>query len=219
MKSSLLDIYDNNKLNMKTILLLATTNRGKIEELASLLESLNISLVTPDQLHFELEVEENGCSYEENAVLKATAYSRKSGLPALADDTGLEVDALDGQPGLFSARFVDGHKASDWQRRLKLLSELLDKPQPWHAKFRCCVALALPDGEVYTAYGEVAGQIITEDRGQMGFGYDPLFFISQAGKTMAECTLEEKNQLSHRALAVKAIIPQIRKLTGEQAKS
>ncbi len=193
-------------------LLIATTNRGKLEELQALLSGLDLDLITPDQLHLELDVEETGKTYEENAVLKARAFSRESGLPAMADDTGLEVDALGGQPGIYSARYIGGHKTSDGERRKKLVRELRAFPQPWTARFCCSVALAFPDGRVITTFGEVNGEIHAEERGENGFGYDPLFFIPLLGKTMAECTMEEKNQISHRALAVKAAIPYLRSL-------
>lgn len=201
---------------MKQKLLIATTNQGKLEEIAALLAGLNLELISPVQINLSLDVDETGANYKENAVLKAAAFCRESGLPAMADDTGLEVDALDGRPGLFSARYVDGHKASDAERRKKLLYELLPFPQPWTAKFRCSVALAFPGGRIITTHGEVHGEIQPVERGTNGFGYDPIFFISQLGKTMAECTMEEKNRCSHRALAVKAAIPYLHDLLMEK---
>jgi XTP/dITP diphosphohydrolase len=191
-----------------TSLLLATRNPGKITELRALLEPLRAVLLQPDQLGLQLTPPEEGESYAENARQKAVAYARLSGLWALADDSGLEVDALGGAPGLHSARFA-GEGRSDYDRRQRLLKHLHDHPQPWTARFRCVVALASPEGQLDFAEGACEGLVIVEERGTQGFGYDPIFLVAGTGKTMAELELVEKNQLSHRARAVHALLPKL----------
>lgn len=193
-------------------LLLASTNPGKVFEIQALLEGLNLELVTPSQLRIDLVVEEDGATYEENAARKALAFAKMTGIPTLADDSGLEVDTLNGAPGLFSARFSPLPSATDADRRAHLIAELETQPRPWRARFHCTIVLALPSGEIYTFQGECSGEIIPEERGQNGFGYDPIFHLPEIGKTMAELTMEEKNQLSHRARAVQAAMPTIKKL-------
>jgi XTP/dITP diphosphohydrolase len=188
-------------------LLLASGNPGKLREIQALLVDLPIELVLPAQLGLDLEIEENGETYRENASAKALAFSKASGLPSLADDSGLEVADLGGLPGLHSARFSPLPNASDGDRRAYLLNQLKNHPHPWSAKFHCTVALATPDGQIYFTTGECAGEIITEERGQEGFGYDPIFLIQGLGKTMAELSMEEKNRLSHRAKAIAAAKP------------
>jgi XTP/dITP diphosphohydrolase len=173
----------------------------------ALLKEEALELLTPDRLGLSLSVEESGETYAENAALKAQAFAQASGLVSLADDSGLEVAALDGRPGLHSARFAPQPGATDSDRRAVLLKLLKDHPQPWTARFVCVVAIAKPDGTLKFAEGECAGMIIPEERGCNGFGYDPLFFIPEIGKTMAELDMDEKNRLSHRARAVKAAIP------------
>ena len=188
-------------------LLLASSNPGKLHEIHALLDDLGITLVTPDDLMISLEVEEDGATYAENASRKALAFARLSGLLTLADDSGLEVDALNGMPGLHSARFSPLPKATDVDRRSYLLDKLKGRSQPWSARFRCTIALATPAGEVQFAEGVCQGEIIPTERGQAGFGYDPIFLIPELGKTMAELTMEEKNRLSHRSRAVQAVRP------------
>ena len=201
----------NIKNNISPTILLATSNRGKVGELRALLAELPCHCITPDELGLGLSVDETGATYAENAMLKARAYHAATGLPVIADDTGLEVDALDGAPGLHSARFSSIPGANDADRRAKLLRVLADKPRPWLARFRCVVAVAFGDGSVELFDGSVEGEIITEERGEHGFGYDRLFYIPAAGKTLAELDLVEKNIFSHRALAVKKAIPYLLK--------
>ena len=193
-------------------MLIATTNPGKITELMDLLNGLDLILFTLDDLALNLKVEETGHTYAQNAILKAQAYSQVSGLVTLADDTGLEVEALKGAPGLHSARFAADPNAGDADRRKLLLERLRPFPRPWTARFICSVALATPGGQVQTADGACSGEIIDQERGTNGFGYDPIFLYTDLDKTGAELTLEEKNQVSHRARAVKAILPEIKKL-------
>jgi len=187
-------------------LLIATNNKGKIKELQELLKETGIELLTPAQINLDLDVVEDGSTYAENASKKAIAFAQASGLLSLADDSGLEVDALDGAPGLYSARYgsPDGHtvKLSDAERRAFLIRNLQDKPRPWTARFHATIAIAVPSGETHLAEGFCEGEIIPEERGTGGFGYDPIFLLSELGKTMAELAMEEKNRLSHRARAV-----------------
>jgi XTP/dITP diphosphohydrolase len=192
-------------------LLIATNNPGKMVEIRALLEQRELELLTPAQLGIELDVPEDGTTYAENALLKGRAYASAAGLLTLADDSGLEVDALDGQPGLHSARYVDRPGATDADRRRKLLERLNGKSRPWIARFRCWVALVDPEGQEQLAEGACEGEIIPEERGNNGFGYDPIFLVTELGKTMAELDMAEKNQLSHRARAVRAALPLLAK--------
>jgi len=188
-------------------LLLATGNPGKAREFNALMQGIRIELVTLQEISVKLDIQEVGKTYAENAALKALAYARASGLLTLGDDSGLEVAALDGAPGLYSARYSPLPGATDADRRAYLLENLRNSSQPWLARFHCTVALAMPTGEVHFADGICLGEIITDERGTNGFGYDPIFLIPELGRTMAELSMDEKNQVSHRAKAVKAIIP------------
>jgi XTP/dITP diphosphohydrolase len=188
-------------------LLLATNNQGKVAEIKALLDGTGIRLLTPSELGLALEITEDGETYGENAAKKAAAFSQASGMVALSDDSGLEVEALDGQPGLHSHRFSPEPEATDADRRKYLLEKLQAVPRPWKAHFCATVAVALPSGEIRLATGQCEGEIIPEERGTNGFGYDPIFFIPDLGQTMAELTMDEKNRLSHRARAVRNAIP------------
>ena len=188
-------------------LILATNNKGKVTEIKALLAGLEMDVFTPVDLDLTLDVVEDGQTYAENATKKAVAFAQISGLIALGDDSGLEVDALNGQPGLHSHRFCPIPNATDADRRKYLLAQLADKPSPWTARFRATVAIASPSGTIELATGHCDGEIIPEERGTNGFGYDPIFFIPEMGCTMAELGLDEKNRLSHRARAVMNAIP------------
>lgn len=188
-------------------LLVTTGNPGKLIEIQSLFDNLEITLLTPDMIGISLNVDESGDTYEENASLKASAFTRASGLVTLADDSGLEVDALDGLPGIRSARFSHLPNATDADRRAYLLDLLQRHPRPWLAHFHCTVAIATPEERIYYAQGNCPGIVIPEERGNNGFGYDPIFLIPEIGLTMAELSMTEKNRLSHRARAVKAALP------------
>jgi XTP/dITP diphosphohydrolase len=182
-------------------LLLATNNKGKAREYRALLRGIPYEMVTPDSRGITTEADESGGSFEENARLKATTLARESGLLALADDSGLEVDALGGAPGALSHRFA-GEGASDDDRIALLLAMLKNVPEKERtAQFRCVIAVATPEGksELYT--GICRGVITNEPKGNNGFGYDPVFYLPEPGRTMAELTLEEKNKVSHRARA------------------
>jgi XTP/dITP diphosphohydrolase len=198
-------------------LLIASTNIGKLREIESILATTvlkdrSLELILPAQIGIQLDVEEDGATYAENAAKKALAYTQASQLITLADDSGLEVYALDGQPGLYSARYAPWQGATDADRRRYLLHNLQGKPRPWVAHFHCTVAIAMPGGEIFYAEGDCPGEIIAEERGSNGFGYDPIFLIPEQGQTMAELPMEEKNQISHRARAVRAAAPVIRRL-------
>lgn len=190
-------------------LLIASNNTGKLEEITDLLKSLKIQILTPKDITLDLDVVESGESYLENARLKALAFCEASGLPSLADDTGLEVVALDGAPGLHSKRYTPDLNATDADRRKLLLANLAGKPHPWKARFVCAVALAVPDGPLIDYLAHCDGEIIPEERGDFGFGYDRLFLFPELGKTMAELEMIEKNRISHRAKAVLGILPHL----------
>lgn len=197
-------------------LLIATNNQGKVLELQELLADSGIEFVTPAQVNLELEVEEDGSNYQENAGKKALAFAQASGLISLADDSGLEVEALNGAPGLYSARYSPKPGAKDKDRRDFLLANLKGKPRPWRAHFHATIAVATSNGEIEFAEGNCYGEIIPEERGTGGFGYDPIFFMPELGKTMAELEMAEKNRLSHRARAVIAAMPILKRmLLGE----
>ncbi len=183
-------------------LLIATNNKGKLEEVQALLAGLSAELVMPEQIGLDLHVTEDGKSYAENASKKAVAFARASDLISLADDSGLEVEALGGAPGLYSARYVASPGATDADRRLRLLQNLSMNPRPWLARFRAAIAIAVPRGSVQVLEGDCPGEIIPVERGTGGFGYDPIFYIPGLDRTMAELTMEEKNRISHRAQAV-----------------
>jgi XTP/dITP diphosphohydrolase len=195
-------------------LLIATNNKGKIKELHELLDDMGIELVTPSQIDLDLDVLEDGLTYAENAIKKAIAFANASKLISLADDSGLEVDALDGAPGLYSARYgsTNGGKLSDAERRKFLIRNLQDKPRPWTARFHATIAIAIPDSDSHLAEGWCQGEIIPEERGTGGFGYDPIFLLPELGETMAELSAENKNRLSHRARAVMNAKPTLKML-------
>ncbi len=199
-------------------LLIATTNPGKLEEFLILLRNHEGRIFTPADLGLELQVDETGETYAENAALKASAYSRASRMVTLADDSGLEVKALDGAPGLYSARYSPEPGANDADRRAILIKNLQSWPRPWTAAFRAAVAIAIPGDSpdqplrIELFEGLCRGEIIPEERGSNGFGYDPVFLIPELNRTMAELTSEEKNHLSHRARAVIAAEARLKSL-------
>jgi XTP/dITP diphosphohydrolase len=188
-------------------LLLASNNPGKLKEIQALLGDLNLELCTPAQIDLVLDIKETGQTYAENAALKGLAYARAAKMLTLADDSGLEVDALNGLPGIRSARFAPTPGATDRDRCTYLLKRLSGSPQPWTARFRCIIALVNPSGETHYTEGICPGTIIPDERGENGFGYDPIFLIPELNRTMAELNMAQKNRLSHRALAVQAVRP------------
>jgi XTP/dITP diphosphohydrolase len=193
-----------------THLLIASTNPGKLREFQEILAGESFELLLPASLGIHLDVLEDGSTYAENAAKKAAAYCRASGLLTLADDSGLEVDALGGAPGLYSARYSPLPGAKDADRRAHLLANLRGLPRPWPARFHCSVAVADPAGGMHFTEANCPGEIIETERGSNGFGYDPIFLLAGRGLTMAELSSEEKNQVSHRALAVKGALSYLR---------
>jgi len=190
-------------------LLVATTNKGKLREILALLKDKPIEIVTPDQLGIVLDYEETSDDIHLVAREKAIHAWRKSGLPSLAEDTALEVDALGGLPGA-RAKVFFGENVSDaerWRGLLKLLNGV--PPEKRTARFRCAMAVAFSESDLLSAEGVLEGVIATEPHGEGGFGYDPVFFVPSLGKTLAELSVEEKNAISHRAKALKALLPQI----------
>jgi len=185
-------------------LLIATTNQNKLREYAAIFAGLPLELRSLRDLGIADDVKETGATFAENARLKAEFYAGRSGLPALADDSGLEVHALGGEPGVRSARYA-GPGASDAERNALLLQKLAGVP--FHARlarFVCAVALARPDGAVEQVEGALPGVIELAPRGANGFGYDPLFYVLDENATLAELPADRKNQISHRALAARA---------------
>lgn len=185
----------------KPKILLATNNRAKVKEYTKLLQGIPYRIVSLEDMHISEQVEETGTSFEENAILKAKRYAELSGLTTIADDSGLEVDALGGEPGVRSARYA-GEGASDKERIDFLLNKLVDVP--WEkrlAQFRCVIAIAYPDGEVQICQGQCRGILTFKPLGDNGFGYDPIFYLPDLHKTMAELSMSEKNVISHRGQA------------------
>jgi len=182
-------------------LLVGSNNRGKLREYAELLKGLPFELTTLSEQGITEEVEETGSNLKQNAIRKATVYARLSGLTTMADDSGLEVDALGGEPGPLSHRYA-GDNASDKERNDYLLTKL--RNIPWDkrtARFRAVIAIAIPGGKVKTTEGVCEGIIAFDSRGTGGFGYDPIFYVLELDKRMAELSLAEKNRISHRARA------------------
>ncbi len=195
-----------------TKLLVATRNRGKVREYEQLLAGLRADITYLDAEGIEDEVTETGSTFGDNAVQKARAYARLSGLLTLADDSGLEVDALGGEPGVHSARYA-GPGATDEQRFRLLIKKI--EGVTWEertARFRCVIAVAEPDGETHTAEGVCEGVIALAPQGEHGFGYDPVFYLPEHGKTMAQLPPEVKNRVSHRAGAARGIRPILARL-------
>lgn len=190
--------------------LLATTNPHKIAELREILAAVPCTFVTPGDLGLTLTVAETGDTFEQNAVLKALAYAEAAGMPALADDSGLEVDALGGEPGVYSARWAG--EGTPYPVRFRLLAERLAHvgapPERWTARYRCAIALAqpAPGGLYQVVEGRLEGRLVAEPRGSGGFGYDPIFLVPPLGGTVAELSAEEKHRISHRGQAARAAV-------------
>lgn len=184
---------------MKVIL--ASKNQHKLTEISAILSQLGFEIALESEYGLDIDVEETGTTFEENSFLKADAVMKASGLPVLADDSGLMVDALDGAPGVYSARY--GHKASDKERTAYLLENMKDVPEERRgAKFVCVITCLFPDGRKIVARGECPGVIARAPHGENGFGYDPVFYLPELGMTYAELPSEQKNAISHRARAL-----------------
>ena len=189
---------------MKVVL--ASKNPHKLVEISKITEKFGFELVLQSQLGIDLDVEETGTTFEENSFLKADAVMRATGLPALADDSGIAVDALNGEPGIYSARYGFDDSLDDWGRLQLLLKNTQSVPDGQRqAQFVCVITLVFPDGRVIQARGEVHGELLRAPAGSGGFGYDPIFYYPPFGKTLAEVTSEEKNQVSHRAVALREL--------------
>ena len=198
-------------------LLIATNNPGKLEEYRYLLRGWPLEISSLREEGIDFEPEETGDTFEENAALKARAFAGRSGLPTLADDSGLEIDALGGAPGVHSARYGGAQRGEDVRRYEMVLRQLEGTPPASRtARFRCVVAVAMPDGRVETAEGTVEGIIASAPQGDQGFGYDPVFFMPEFGCTLAQLPPETKNRVSHRARAVQAARPILERLVLRQ---
>ena len=195
---------------MMTDMVLATGNKGKLAEFQRLLEGLDIQVHSMKEYPEIGEIVEDGDSFAANALIKARAVCKATGKPAMADDSGLMVDALDGAPGIFSARFA-GEQRSDAdnnEKVLQLLEDVADANRT--ARFFCAIAIVLPNGDEYTVEGTCEGVILRALQGEGGFGYDPLFYVPDMGKTFAELSMEEKNRISHRGHANRKAVEIIR---------
>lgn len=191
---------------------LASKNAHKLKEISAIVEPLGIQVVLQSELGIDLDVEETGTTFEENSYLKADAVMKATGLPALADDSGIAVDALGGAPGIYSARYGDDPTLDDWGRLCLLLKNMEDIPDGQRqGKFVAVITMVYPDGHVIQARGEAHGEILREAHGTGGFGYDPIFYFPPLGKTFAELTADEKNRVSHRANALTLFVEKLSK--------
>ena len=194
---------------MKVVL--ASKNQHKLVEISKIMEKLDIQLVLQSELGVDIDVEETGKTFEENSFLKAEAVMKATGLPALADDSGIAVDALNGEPGIYSARYGFDDSLDAWGRLCLLLKNMEQVPDGQRqAQFVCVITLVTPDGEVIQARGEAHGELLREAAGQGGFGYDPIFYYPPYGTTFAQVSAEEKNRVSHRAVALRAMYEKLK---------
>jgi XTP/dITP diphosphohydrolase len=195
--------------NMKTIIF-ATGNQGKMREIRKILEGLQIDgeetqILSMKEAGISADIEENGSTFAENAIIKAKAVAEKTDAIVLADDSGLEIDYLHGEPGIYSARYL-GEDTSYHVKNLKLIERLAGvEEEKRTARFVCVIAAVLPDGRIFTETGTIEGRIGYEEKGEGGFGYDPIFYVPEYGKSTAELSEDEKNAISHRGKALRAI--------------
>jgi XTP/dITP diphosphohydrolase len=186
---------------MKVVL--ASKNAHKLKEISKITEKFGIELILQSELGIDMDVEENGSTFEENSYIKAKAVMEATGLPALADDSGIAVDALNGEPGIYSARYGFDDSLNDWGRLLLLLKNTENVPDgSRQAQFVCVITLVMPDGKTIQARGEAHGELLRAPIGEGGFGYDPIFYYPPLGKAFAQLSAEEKNRVSHRAVAL-----------------
>ena len=194
---------------MKVVL--ASKNKHKLEEISQITRKFGMELVLESDLGVDIDVEETGSTFEENSLLKAETVMKATGLPALADDSGIAVDALNGEPGIYSARYGFDESLDDWGRLQLLLKNMEQVPdERRQAKFVCVITLVTPQKEIIQARGEVHGMLLRAPAGQGGFGYDPIFYYPPLGKSLAELTPEEKNQVSHRANALQVFYQKLK---------
>lgn len=194
---------------MKVVL--ASKNKHKLEEISKITEKFDMELVLESELGVDIDVEETGSTFEENSYLKAEAVMKATGLPALADDSGIAVDALNGEPGIYSARYGFDESLDDRGRLNLLLKNTENVPDDKRqAKFVCVITLVTPQGQTIQARGEVHGMLLRAPAGENGFGYDPIFYYPPFGKSLAQVSPEEKNRVSHRANALKAFYEKLK---------
>ena len=194
---------------MKVVL--ASKNRHKLEEISKITEKFDMELVLQSELGVDIDVEETGTTFEENSFLKAEAVMKATGLPALADDSGIAVDALNGEPGIYSARYGFDDSLDDWGRLELLLKNTEHVPDGQRqAQFVCVITMVTPDGKTIQARGEIHGELLRAPVGQNGFGYDPIFYYPPYGKSTAEMSPEEKNEVSHRGNALKVFYEKLK---------
>jgi XTP/dITP diphosphohydrolase len=192
-------------------IVLASRNPHKLVEISKITEKFGFELILQSELGLDLDVEETGTTFEENSYQKAYAVMKATGLPALADDSGIAVDALNGEPGIYSARYGFDESLDDWGRLQLLLKNTEHVPDGQRqAQFVCVITMVTPDGQVIQARGEIHGELTREPRGENGFGYDPIFYYPPFGKTTAEISSEEKNEVSHRGNALKVFYEKLK---------
>lgn len=199
-------------------LLIATNNHHKIAELQEILADLHLTLTTPAAEGLTLDPEETGTTFEENAIIKAEAFAAASGLLTMADDSGLEIDALGGEPGVYSARYGNTAKDDHPGRYQIVLDKLTALKVPWAqrtARFRCVIALATPERLIGTVEGKVEGFVAYEPKGSNGFGYDPIFFVPEFNQTLAQVPSAQKHRISHRGRAARAAVELIEKMVRD----
>ena len=194
---------------MKVVL--ASKNPHKLVEISKITEKFGFELVLQSELGVDIDVEETGTTFEENSFLKAEAVMKATGLPALADDSGIAVDALNGEPGIYSARYGFDESLDDWGRMMLLLKNTEQVPDGQRqAQFVCVITMVTPEGQVIQARGEIHGELTREPRGENGFGYDPIFYYPPFGRTTAEASPEEKNAVSHRGNALRVFYDKLK---------
>lgn len=194
---------------MKVVL--ASKNPHKLVEISKITQQFDMELVLQSELGVDIDVEETGSTFEENSFIKAEAVMKATGLPALADDSGIAVDALNGEPGIYSARYGFDERLDDWGRLQLLLKNTEHVPDGQRqAQFVCVITMVTPDGNVIQARGEVHGELLRAPAGEGGFGYDPIFYYPPFGKSLAEVSSEEKNQVSHRANALRVFYQKLK---------
>lgn len=196
---------------MEKKIVFATGNAGKMKEIREILADIGIPVYSMKEMGIDIPIEENGSTFEENAVIKAKAVAAECEAIVLADDSGLEIDYLNKEPGIYSARYM-GEDTPYSVKNANLIERLEGVPDEERtARFVCAIAAAMPDGEVITTYGEIEGRIDYQEKGTNGFGYDPIFYVPEFGKTTAELTDEEKNSVSHRGKALRKMKEELKK--------
>ena len=190
---------------------LASKNQHKLKEISKITERFGMELVLQSELGVDIDVEENGSTFEENSFIKAEAVMKATGLPALADDSGIAVDALNGEPGIYSARYGFDDSLDDWGRLLLLLKNTEHVPDGQRqAQFVCVITMVTPDGKTIQARGEIHGELLRQPVGENGFGYDPIFYYPPMGMSTAQMSADDKNKVSHRANALRVFYEKLK---------